>query len=55
MAQLYAREAVTDMGLHIEVNMIMASHQTFSSQLWHFIDQLNDQTNSLYIINGGRQ
>ena len=33
--------------------MIMASHQTFSSQLWHFTGQTKfDQTNLLYIING---
>ena len=33
--------------------MIMASHQTFSGQLWHLTDQTKfDQTNLLYIING---
>ena len=33
--------------------MITASHQTFSSQLWHLTDQTKfDQTNLLYIING---
>ena len=32
--------------------MIMANHQTFSSQLWHLTDQTKfDQTNLLYIIN----
>ena len=31
----------------------MASHQTFSGQLWHFTNQTKfDQTNLLYIING---
>ena len=31
----------------------MASHQTFSGQLWHLTDQTKfDQTNLLYIING---
>ena len=31
----------------------MASHQTFSDQLWHLTDQTKfDQTNLLYIING---
>ena len=31
----------------------MASHQTFSGQLWHLTDQIKfDQTNLLYIING---
>ena len=33
--------------------MIMASHQTFSGQLWHLTDQTKfAQTNLLYIING---
>ena len=33
--------------------MMMASHQTFSGQLWHLTDQAKfDQTNLLYIING---
>ena len=33
--------------------MTMASHQTFSGQLWHLTDQTKfDQTNLLYIING---
>ena len=33
--------------------MIMASHQTFSGQLWHLTDQSKfDQTNLLYIISG---
>ena len=33
--------------------MIMASHQTFSGQLWHLTDQTKfDQINLLYIING---
>ena len=33
--------------------MMMASHQTFSGQLWHLTDQTKfDQTNLLYIING---
>ena len=33
--------------------MIMASHQTFSGQLWHLTDQIKfDLTNLLYIING---
>ena len=33
--------------------MIIASHQTFSEQLWHLTDQTKfDQTNLLYIING---
>ena len=33
--------------------MIMVSHQTFSSQLWHLTGQTKfDQTNLLYIING---
>ena len=31
--------------------MTMASHQTFSGQLWHLTDQ-TDQTNLPYIING---
>ena len=32
--------------------MIMASHQTFSGQLWHLTDQIKfDWTNSLYIVN----
>ena len=31
----------------------MASHQTFSDQLWHLTGQTKfDQTNLLYIING---
>ena len=31
----------------------MASHQTFSGQLWHLTGQTKfDQTNLLYIING---
>ena len=31
----------------------MASHQTFSGQLWHLTDQSKfDQTNLVYIING---
>ena len=31
----------------------MASHQAFSSQLWHLTDQSKfDQANLLYIING---
>ena len=31
----------------------MASHQTFSGQLWHLTDQTKfDQTNLLYIISG---
>ena len=33
--------------------MMMASHQTFSGQLWHLTDKTKfDQTNLLYIING---
>ena len=33
--------------------MIMASHQTFSGQLWHLTGQTKfDQTSLLYIING---
>ena len=33
--------------------MIMASHQTFSGQLWHLTSQTKfDQTSLLYIING---
>ena len=32
--------------------MIMASHQTFSGQLWHLTGQIKfDQTNLLHIIN----
>ena len=33
--------------------MIMASHQTFSGQVWYLTDQTKfDQTTLLYIING---
>ena len=39
--------------VYIAELMIMASHQTFSSQLWHLTGQTKfDQTNLLYIING---